>query len=800
MFLEFYGLNEQPFGVTPDPRFIYPSRTYSKAFNSLSCGIEAGRGFQALIAKPGMGKTTLVFQLLKQLKQTSRAVFLFDTLGDSGDLLRHLLSALQLDVAEQDQDIVSMHRKLNQVLVRELLAGRRFVLIIDECQNLDDSVLETVRLLSNFETPQTKLMQIILVGQTQLADKLLSPSLAQLRQRISILSHLEPLTWAETVWYIEHRLQVAGYVGAPLFTPGALEQIWEHCEGTPRNINNLCFNALLAGYDAGRKQIDCAIVDQVLADLGMNSREPQSMVTEEQPPAVPRAPTIPYSDVFETDLDSNQGDYHDARAVVVEPEATLPEPVPQVLHADVPAPTQRAPLSYASVTRGDFSGLKQVHSGDGPKVVSDSSSNLPVSEPQNTQPLAPPRKAQSASTVRCDFSGQEQVASASVDNLVALFEAIYPTWRTSQTGQPAVPPPQRGSELSPPAVSEGSLGRSAMRASALGVVLLALTGLLSFYSRGRGGRQLHDALTSVEADVVTPVPAPRGTVPVAVPTPATSRATARSALVQSFLTPTLGLKIGSIVIDPGHGGHDTGAVGPTGLMEKDLCLDVALRLGQIIKLRLPGAEVIFTRTDDKFMALEKRTNIANEKKAELFLSIHANSSPYDAARGVETYYSNLKGGSEGLEVAARENATAQGTVSDLPELVKKIARSDKIEESRQFAEDIQSSLSRRIQHSAKSAQKGGVHRAPFVVLRGANMPSVLTEISFLSNPSDEQLLMKDEYRQRLAEGLYQGVASYLQSLNRITYNLPGGSAAADRSSSGGLSAEAAAVEQSRNRQ
>ncbi len=797
MFLEFYGLNEQPFGVTPDPRFIYPSRTHSKAFNSLSCGIEAGCGFQALIAKPGMGKTTLVFQLLKQLKQTSRAVFLFETQCDSGDLLRHLLSALRLDVAEQD--IVSMHRKLNQVLVRELLAGRRFVLIIDECQNLDDSVLETVRLLSNFETPQTKLMQIILVGQTQLADKLLSPSLAQLRQRISILSHLEPLTWAETVWYIEHRLQVAGYVGAPLFTPEALEQIWEHCEGTPRNINNLCFNALHAGYDAGRKQIDCAIVDQVLADLEMNSREPQSMVTQEQPPAVPRAPTIPYSEVFEADLDSNQGDYHDARAVEVEPEATPPEPVPQVLHADGPAPPQRAPLSYASVTRDDFSGLKQVHSDDAPKVVSDSSANLPVSEPQSTQPLAPP-KAQSASTVRCDFSAQEQVASASVDNLVALFEAIYPARGTSQTGQPAVPPPQRGSELSNPAVSEGSLGRSAKRASALGVVLLALTGLLSFYSRGRGGRQLQDALTSVEADVVTPMPAPEGTVPAAVSTPATSRATARSALVQSFLTPTLGLKIGSIVIDPGHGGRDTGAVGPTGLMEKDLCLDVALRLGQIIKLRLPGAEVIFTRTDDKFMPLEKRTNIANEKKAELFLSIHANSSPYDAARGVETYYSNLKGGSEGLEVAARENATAHETVSDLPELVKKIARSDEIEESRQFAEDIQSSLSRRIQHSAKSAQKGGVHRAPFVVLRGANMPSVLTEISFLSNPSDEQLLMKDEYRQRLAEGLYQGVASYLQSLNSITYNLPGGSSAADRSSSGGLSAEAAAVEQSRNRQ
>jgi hypothetical protein len=182
-----------------------------------------------------------------------------------------------------------MHRKLNQVLVRELLAGRRFVLIIDECQNLDDSVLETIRMLSNFETPQTKLMQIILVGQTQLEDKLLSPSLAQLRQRISILSRLEPLTWAETVWYIEHRLQVAGYAGAPLFTPEALEEIWERCDGIPRNINNLCFNTLLMGCGEGRKQIDPAIVDQVLANLEINSREPKSMVPMPVPVGLFRA-------------------------------------------------------------------------------------------------------------------------------------------------------------------------------------------------------------------------------------------------------------------------------------------------------------------------------------------------------------------------------------------------------------------------------------------------------------------------------------------------------------------------------
>ncbi|HTF26749.1 MAG TPA: AAA family ATPase [Candidatus Limnocylindria bacterium] len=200
MFLEFYGLKEQPFGVTPDPRFICPSRTHSKAFNSLSCGIEAGCGFLALIAKPGMGKTTLVFQLLKQLEQTSRAIFLFQTQCDSRELLRYLLSGLGLDAA--GQDIVTMHERLNQFLARELLAGRRFVLIIDECHNLDNSVLETVRLLSDFETTSAKLIQILLVGQTQLAEKLSRPSLTQLRQRISILSRLEPLTRAETVGYI----------------------------------------------------------------------------------------------------------------------------------------------------------------------------------------------------------------------------------------------------------------------------------------------------------------------------------------------------------------------------------------------------------------------------------------------------------------------------------------------------------------------------------------------------------------------------------------------------------------------
>jgi N-acetylmuramoyl-L-alanine amidase len=239
---------------------------------------------------------------------------------------------------------------------------------------------------------------------------------------------------------------------------------------------------------------------------------------------------------------------------------------------------------------------------------------------------------------------------------------------------------------------------------------------------------------------------------------------------QSTLTRALGLKIGRIVIDAGHGGHDTGTIGPTGLMEKDLCLDVALRLGKIIQQRLPGADVVFTRSDDTFIPLEERTHIANEAKADMFISIHANSSQDTGARGIETYYLNLRGSAEAMEVAARENATDDQGIHELQDLVKQIARTEKIDESKEFAEDVQDSLSKRIQKTARPVKNRGVRKAPFVVLIGADMPSILTEISFLSNAADEKMLKQPEYRQRVAEGLYQGVASYLQSLNSMGVN------------------------------
>jgi N-acetylmuramoyl-L-alanine amidase len=241
---------------------------------------------------------------------------------------------------------------------------------------------------------------------------------------------------------------------------------------------------------------------------------------------------------------------------------------------------------------------------------------------------------------------------------------------------------------------------------------------------------------------------------------------------QHSLTRALGLKIGRIVIDAGHGGHDTGTIGPTGLMEKDLCLDVALRVGKLIAQRLPAAEVVYTRDDDTFIPLEHRTEIANDAHADLFLSVHANSSQDHHARGIETYYLNFTGSSDAMEVASRENSLSENGVHNLQDIVQKIAKNEKIEESRDFAGIIQDSLSKRMEGINHGDRNRGVRKAPFVVLIGANMPSVLAEISFISNPSDEQWLKKPENRQRVAEGLYHGIESYLQSTNSLANNQP----------------------------
>jgi N-acetylmuramoyl-L-alanine amidase len=228
----------------------------------------------------------------------------------------------------------------------------------------------------------------------------------------------------------------------------------------------------------------------------------------------------------------------------------------------------------------------------------------------------------------------------------------------------------------------------------------------------------------------------------------------------------LGLKIGRIVIDPGHGGHDSGTLGPDAIEEKDVVLDVSLRLGKLLKQRL-GADVIFTRSDDTFIPLETRTAIANKAQADLFVSVHANSSPDPIARGVETYYLNFTSSPESLELAARENAVSQQSIHQLSDLVKKIALHDKIDESREFASDVEKYLYDGLDQGNPGLKDRGVKQAPFVVLIGANMPSILAEISFLTNPDDERQLRDPNYRQRIAESLYRGIARYVSGLSGV---------------------------------
>ena len=594
MFLDFYHLHQQPFGVTPDPAFLYPSRTHCEALDSLTEGILDGRGFLALIAEPGMGKTTLLYQVLEGLRDKARAAFLFQTQCNSREFFQYLLSELGVDAT--GMGLVAMHNKLNEMLFAEMLAGRRFVLIVDEAQNLDDSVLETIRLLSNFETSNTKLLQIVLAGQSQLGEKLGQKRLAQLLQRIAVVTRLEALSLEETAGYIRHRLKVAGYCGEALFEPDALALIAERSQGVPRNINRICFNALREAYAQESHTVSPDIVEKALC-----------------------------------------------RSDVVAAALARPMPAPSPFHTG---------------------------------------------------------------------AGSIKAASA-----LATPELSY---------KPA--------EL-------GLLGWG-LWAAVLFVVLLVVGLALP---RGLSSNALRYNVTKV---------------PPASASPAS----------QLSLTRELGLKINRIAIDPGHGGYDAGTIGPHGLLEKSLCLDVALRLGQLIEENIPGTAVVYTRKDDRHVPLEERTAIANRANADLFISIHANSSHNREARGVETYSLSLAASQESAELAMRENALAQSSLHDLPELIKKIAGNEKMAESKQLAVDVQSALSQSLQLAGRSEMNRGVKQAPFIVLTGANMPAVLSEISFASNATDENLLLEGGQRQRLAEGLYRGIAAYLASLHSLPDN------------------------------
>jgi N-acetylmuramoyl-L-alanine amidase len=230
------------------------------------------------------------------------------------------------------------------------------------------------------------------------------------------------------------------------------------------------------------------------------------------------------------------------------------------------------------------------------------------------------------------------------------------------------------------------------------------------------------------------------------------------------LSRQLGLGIGRIVIDPGHGGHDPGAQ-VNGQVEAAITLDIALRLEKLFA-KQGGVEVVLTRRNDTFVQLPERTAIANRAGADLFLSIHANANDDTSLRGVETYFLNLSPNPEAGRIAARENASSSKTMHDIEDIVKAIALNDKIDESRDFAAMVQNSLYEKLRTSNRNLRNLGVKQAPFVVLLGATMPSILAEISFLTNQQDAALLKTDKYRQQIAEALYQGVMRYQQSLKK----------------------------------
>lgn len=269
MFLDYYKLRRHPFGVTPDPKDLYLSPTHREALASLLYGVQTERGFMTLIAPVGMGKTTLLHYLLEHLRGKARTAFIFQTQSTSLQLLRRVLE--DLGAGTERVDVVRMHQQLNDFLFREAAFRRPVVVVIDEAQNLSGEALESVRLLSNFETEGLKLIQIILAGQPSLADKLSRPELEQLRQRLATVARLQPFDRTETEGYIAHRIQLAGGNGMELFNFEARNLIATLSNGIPRMINNLCFNALSLGFAMRRKIIDGAIVQEVAADLDIFS-------------------------------------------------------------------------------------------------------------------------------------------------------------------------------------------------------------------------------------------------------------------------------------------------------------------------------------------------------------------------------------------------------------------------------------------------------------------------------------------------------------------------------------------------
>ena len=291
MYCNFFGISEKPFDVTPDPTFLYLSPAHQEMLASLIYGIRERRGFITIVGEVGTGKTTLLNAVLDRLDENTKVAYIFNTDVTFEHML--IMTLVEFGVARPEENLskVEMLSRLNDFAIRQLARGVNVVMIVDEAQNLDDSSLESLRLLSNLETRKHKLVQIILSGQPELDIKLSRPELRQLAQRISLKRYITPLGEKETFEYIRHRLTIAGYKGQSLFSQKARQLIWEYSGGVPRKINILCDNALLIGYGLRKKRIKATVVEEAIKDLSWSPfLEP--IESRFVPPMEERAPQV----------------------------------------------------------------------------------------------------------------------------------------------------------------------------------------------------------------------------------------------------------------------------------------------------------------------------------------------------------------------------------------------------------------------------------------------------------------------------------------------------------------------------
>jgi general secretion pathway protein A len=268
VYLEFYGLKTPPFDITPNPRFLFHSAKHREAFNHLLYGIRERKGFVQLTGEVGAGKTTLCRALLEQLDGKFSTALILNPVLSGDELMKAIAAEFGLDVKGKDR--METLATISDFLLRQTLAGRETVLIVDEAQNLTEELLEQVRLISNIETDDRKLLQIVLMGQPELRERLNSHKLRQLRQRITVRYHLNPLTRAEVGQYIHHRLALAGSRGALTFTLPAIWRVYNYSQGIPRLINAVCDKALLAGFVERSRRINYRMVGRAVRELEGN--------------------------------------------------------------------------------------------------------------------------------------------------------------------------------------------------------------------------------------------------------------------------------------------------------------------------------------------------------------------------------------------------------------------------------------------------------------------------------------------------------------------------------------------------